>query len=550
MLRTSCLKKYKEKNPYDMTEIYQQDDENYIIGNYRPLNEKELNKLDSIKLNLFVDDILNSKKVSTLIFSTNSNSEINLLKRGHEAIKKNMTTNKNSVKGDPNNIFLKRKKLESIAMIKNEVEQYKNNKLAKKEDLELKNEIYFSKHQKKKKGEKINKIYEENFIRINRFEEIYQSLKDKILRFKDYCNMEKNPSEKKIIRNNKNSIKKLAISNKTYNRDYDFNTYNKNVKTDEDIGYNFTHYTYLPTSNISTKETTEKTHEASAPKVKLSSNLNLFSLGNFNKEQKENLPSIEENPSKKTHNLSSKHLMTYPQTETDENEVLKNDLTYLEKRKNFISNQKTALPIKISLPDLSIDNYNVYSRLYNNTMYIKKKDEIEITTEDKKIYEEKHKLKCTDYHLKSILGTTTGREFTLKITDNHVENCIIRISNGPYPKIKDINNYGGFKTVKTEIKKIKETKEFTALSMIDIKTGNSYLHKATIDQVPELVQYLIMKKIDINIQNNHMETALIIAIKLKNKEIIKLLIDANADISICDEKGHNCIYYADVNFFI
>lgn len=96
---------------------------------------------------------------------------------------------------------------------------------------------------------------------------------------------------------------------------------------------------------------------------------------------------------------------------------------------------------------------------------------------------------------------------------------------------------------------IKEDKLTRLINLSDKETGNNYLHKAVIDQVPELVNYFIGKNIDINKQNIFKETPLIIAIKIKNKSIIKLLLDNKANVNIVDIYGHNCLFYSDVSIF-
>ena len=58
--------------------------------------------------------------------------------------------------------------------------------------------------------------------------------------------------------------------------------------------------------------------------------------------------------------------------------------------------------------------------------------------------------------------------------------------------------------------------------MVDPKTGNTFLHLATIDNCPELIQYFIKKGANINLQNKEGNTPLHLAAKDKKSEIIRL----------------------------
>ena len=58
--------------------------------------------------------------------------------------------------------------------------------------------------------------------------------------------------------------------------------------------------------------------------------------------------------------------------------------------------------------------------------------------------------------------------------------------------------------------------------LVDPKTGNTFLHLATIDNCPELIQYFIKKGANINLQNKEGNTPLHLAAKDKKSEIIRL----------------------------
>lgn len=84
------------------------------------------------------------------------------------------------------------------------------------------------------------------------------------------------------------------------------------------------------------------------------------------------------------------------------------------------------------------------------------------------------------------------------------------------------------------------------LDLKEYKTGNSYLHKAILNNVYQLVVYLVHKGVNINSQNIIGETPMHIAIKKGFKDIISFLLNKGAILDIEDKNGRNAVYYADV----
>lgn len=630
MLKSSYLKKYKEKNPLELDEKYLKDDENYIIGNYRPMNEKELSTMNSKKLHNVVEDILYNPKVNSLIYAGNAKAEIKLLKHGHEAMKKNMTcSNAGSLKGDPNNIFLKRKKMEAIVAIKQEADIYKQEKLNKKMELIEKNKLKFRELRLEKNEERVRSIYDLNYIRLNRFEEIYQNIKNKILEYKEFTQADTKDNEEankinayniksSLYQNNNNTIN--ANYNSKYSNSNYLNTNVERIIEDDRENRNYGYPSKKVTNNLLSLSSNPKQSERNITNVitnngqyaNNSYNINANTITNNNNYLTTSINNRKKNTdysymvynhqnsndeSNFNYNSSS-----YNNTHNnlDENEASKykgnNALTTFnnystavtqvsngnkgkrknyhttyssysnqpnpaEMRKFFMEAEKTSLPAKIILPDVGINTNNVFSRLYTNTMKTKSNDHNKpvISDLERKKFEEKNKIKVTDFHVKGVLNSHSGKEFTIKITDDTIEKCIKNIANGPYPKsFYSRDSHGTIrlnqKNITSNANEIKpnnddiENYNIDILKITDEEHGNTYLHKAVIDQVPELVDYFIKKNIDVDSQNIYLETPLIIAVKLKNKDIIQLLLDAKSDVGITDSRGHDCIHYADVSY--
>ena len=128
-----------------------------------------------------------------------------------------------------------------------------------------------------------------------------------------------------------------------------------------------------------------------------------------------------------------------------------------------------------------------------------------------------------------------GKEFTIKIDKNVYNKCFSKYSGGPeiYEQLKrrieldnkkEIYNYNNNQEITNEV-------DFYNLKLED---GNSFLHIVTNEGFPEMVRYFLEKGANVNIANSKGDTPLHIAVRNKNEDIIKLLIDFNAKIGICN----------------
>ena len=179
--------------------------------------------------------------------------------------------------------------------------------------------------------------------------------------------------------------------------------------------------------------------------------------------------------------------------------------------------------------------HNVYSRLYKNAVLAipannrnnNKLNKIKRQFTQEEI-RRKNKVK---FSLKNAVSSNNGKEFTMNVTEDTINTCFNKYSGGP-------NNQIQIKNI--EEKKYEASKESNHINFYDLeekKTGNSYLHRAVIDNHTELVAYILEKNADINKQNNNGDTALHLALKGGNMEIIKLIMKKKPVLNIPNKEG-------------
>ena len=211
--------------------------------------------------------------------------------------------------------------------------------------------------------------------------------------------------------------------------------------------------------------------------------------------------------------------------------------TKKQKKNLLLTETRSDNSIKnnISLPKLHLNMHNVYSRLYKNAVLaipIKNRNSNKINSFKKQFTQEeirqKNKVK---FSLKNALSSNNGKEFTMNVTEETINECLNKYSGGPNHQMQIKN---------IEEKKCETTKELNHINFYDLeekKTGNSYLHSAIIDNHTELVAYILEKNADINKQNNNGDTALHLALKNGNMEIIKLIMNKKPALNIPNKEG-------------
>lgn len=192
---------------------------------------------------------------------------------------------------------------------------------------------------------------------------------------------------------------------------------------------------------------------------------------------------------------------------------------------------------RINFPDPKLNIKNVYSRLYNNAVILPKDDKKltirkrPFSAANRKYIINPNKKKEPKFNLKNVLTSNNGKEFTFRITDSNLKKCYDKYSGGPatikYLKThnENNNNYG------------KDSYFVNYYNLTDPKTGNTFLHMASMENYPEMVKYFIEKGANINMKNNDGNTPLHLALKNNHKKIIKLLMDNKAALDIPNSDG-------------
>jgi hypothetical protein len=181
MLRNSFLKSMINEGKTTSEYKYVNEDENYMLRVNRPLSEKSIMDLPSSKLDTFIDRILTNKSVSEVLFSSTATSEINKLKKANEKmINSKLEQKKPVLENNPNDIVINRKKKEMIKDIKLDIHYYKQNQILDLKEKRKLNIDYRKFFEMQKQNENNDQILYMNEVRINRFEKIFSSIKEKL----------------------------------------------------------------------------------------------------------------------------------------------------------------------------------------------------------------------------------------------------------------------------------------------------------------------------------------------------------------------------------
>lgn len=217
--------------------------------------------------------------------------------------------------------------------------------------------------------------------------------------------------------------------------------------------------------------------------------------------------------------------------------------------KDVKSNNDIANGPLITLPKIKLNMVNVYSRLYNNEVLLfplnnkfknlnimdNNKQKIKRASTQNKIKPSKmctNKRNNNSFSLKNVLSSNNGKEFTINVTDKNINQCLTKYTGGPQ-NLRILNG-------ETDEKINEENANDKFVDFYNLeekKTGNSYLHLATIGNYPQIVQYFLEKGANVNKQNNNGDTVLHIALKNNNMEIIKIIMNYKPKLDLPNNKG-------------
>ena len=218
--------------------------------------------------------------------------------------------------------------------------------------------------------------------------------------------------------------------------------------------------------------------------------------------------------------------------------------------------------VYLNLPNVKLNINEVFNRLYHNvvllspssTLKYKKRPQSCKNSIQYSTLNENNKNNKIKFSLKKVIKSTSGKEFTFKITKDIIQKCFIKYSGGPsvlkmshYKKnddeIEDNNqlnndNVDINEVLEEEISLGKKSEDYVNYyKLIEKKTGNSFLHLAVIGGYDEFVRYFLEKKSDINMKNFDGNTPLHLALMNKDKKIIDILMKNKPKLNIPNNKG-------------
>ena len=128
MLRQNYMNKYKEKSLFD-EERFLKEDEEYLLKESRPVNESSIKNLNQKKMNQFIEDVLTDKKLTSILYSTGSKTEIKSYLKSQKNLE-NLKKNREKIKkekSETNSVLKNRNRREAYYQMKTEIENYKSN---------------------------------------------------------------------------------------------------------------------------------------------------------------------------------------------------------------------------------------------------------------------------------------------------------------------------------------------------------------------------------------------------------------------------------------
>ena len=181
MLRQGFMNKYKIKSRYD-NERFEKEDEGYLLKLTRPAKESSIRALNKEKMDKFIEDILTNKKMTSILYDSNAQKEINsslkLINNFKKQNEKYIKSQKANL--DPCSVVKRRSRKEAYSQMRTEIDNFQNKKENYKKNLLMQN---YKKYIVMKKDLNFCKKENINYLRKNRidsFKRSFDNLKLKI----------------------------------------------------------------------------------------------------------------------------------------------------------------------------------------------------------------------------------------------------------------------------------------------------------------------------------------------------------------------------------
>ena len=244
--------------------------------------------------------------------------------------------------------------------------------------------------------------------------------------------------------------------------------------------------------------------------------------------------------------LDREHMFTTTQTTNNQTNTTHSNVINEDDEIYNACNYNPSQPLK--LPKVRLDMKDVYSRLYNNAVYLepaktqtnrvgKRRKSIQHKSMEKEEDETYISRSNVKFKAKNALKSTNGKEFTIKLDEAMVLQCFLTYSGGI--KALQILKQQRNEEQRKQYEGIPSSKDVDKNFYYNIKdeNGNTFLHLATQSDLADLVRFLIEKGSNVNIQNKEGNTALHIALnnvnnKVSDLQIVDLLMKNGAHIDI------------------
>ena len=178
MLRQSYLNKYKPKSKYDIDRFNKEDDE-YLLKLSRPIKASSIKSLSKEKMNKFIEDVMKNKKMTSILYDSNAQKEINSCSRAIKNCKRQNIIKNLKKSLELVSVVKKKRRKEAYYQMRTEIINYEVNKKNYIKDLLNQN------YQKYLKMKSLDISDNENITcmqknRIKGFKRAYDNLKLKI----------------------------------------------------------------------------------------------------------------------------------------------------------------------------------------------------------------------------------------------------------------------------------------------------------------------------------------------------------------------------------